>query len=639
MPQSMKKNVLSFLLGLALFAGLMYWIRATAVMEHLSHVGPWIAVVILGYGFAQLSFVLAWRVLLDSEARSIGLWELFRVYLAGDAVNYVVVSGNLAGEPLKAHLLRDRLPMVKGLSSVTINKLSETASMILFQAFGIGFAFAYHLMTPEMAWGSLAVFVCMTIAIALFFWRQKKGLFGWVFFGLSKVGIARAFFERIGAKAERLDAQISEFHDGGGRLLLVSLFFNFLGWCGGAVEGYFLLKLLGVHASLPMVFAIEALSILANNLFFFVPARLGGSDGGKVLVFLSMGMSSAMGFAFGLLRRAREIFYVAVGFVFLIQLNPFRERTAKQIPEPALPGKEIDGAGELVTYKKQRASVEPLSSGNALYTVGPSPWGVEGVSESRGQISDGRESAVDNPAWPPGGPEACLFDFGGTLDADGVAWQDRFYALYEKHGLRVDREAFREAFYFADDSLTETSALLGAGLMETLQTQAERVWKALGLNGKTRQLRGIVTDFFDGMQWHIERNRDLLVLLKSRYKLGIVSNFYGNLERVCEDLGIHSLFLCIVDSSRVGVIKPDPRIFQAALDRLNVRPEHAVFVGDNPGRDMEGAKGLGMPHIWLAGEDVNRRSPCCPGDPVIPSLEGLRPLLLEGQTPHAWELA
>ena len=53
MPDSVKKNVFSFLLGLVLFAGLLYWIRATTVMEHLSQVGPWIAVVILGYGLVN----------------------------------------------------------------------------------------------------------------------------------------------------------------------------------------------------------------------------------------------------------------------------------------------------------------------------------------------------------------------------------------------------------------------------------------------------------------------------------------------------------------------------------------------------------------------------------------------------------
>ncbi len=335
MSLGVRKNILPFLLGLALFAGLLYWVRASSVMGYIARVGPWIAAVILGYGLVQLSFVLAWRVLLGADVKAVGLWELFRIYLAGDAVNYTVASGNLAGEPLKAHLLRDRLPMVEGLSSVTINKLSEAVSMIAFQGFGVALAFACHLMTPWMAWGTLAVFACMSTGIALFFWRQKKGLFGWIFFGLSRIGIARAFFERLGSKAQRLDAQISGFYEAGGPRFFLSLFFNFLGWCGGAVEAYFLLKLLGVHASVPMAFAIEAVSILANNLFFFLPARLGGSEGGKVLVFLSMGMSSAMGFAFGLLRRAREVFYVALGFVFLIQLNPFRQRDSRQMQEPA----------------------------------------------------------------------------------------------------------------------------------------------------------------------------------------------------------------------------------------------------------------------------------------------------------------
>ncbi len=234
-------------------------------------------------------------------------------------------------------------------------------------------------------------------------------------------------------------------------------------------------------------------------------------------------------------------------------------------------------------------------------------------------------------SWTRDDLKACLFDFGGTLDSDGVTWQDRFYALYEKHGIRVDREAFRQAFYSADDSLIETGALEGAGLMETLQAQAQRVWGALRLDGESRVLGAIVTDFFDAMKWHIERNRNLLELLNGQYVLGIVSNFYGNLHRVCEDLGIQDLFHCLIDSSRVGVVKPDPRIFQAALDRMSIRPYEAVFVGDNPGRDMEGAKGLGMPHIWLAGEDVGRRPPCCPGDPVIPTLDALEPLLLAGR--------
>ena len=70
--------------------------------------------------------------------------------------------------------------------------------------------------------------------------------------------------------------------------------------------------------------------------------------------------------------------------------------------------------------------------------------------------------------------ETVLFDFGGTLDADGVAWKERFHALYRAEGLDLSAEAFAPAFYAADDALVgvlapatgleETVRALGAGL-------------------------------------------------------------------------------------------------------------------------------------------------------------------------------
>ena len=61
--------------------------------------------------------------------------------------------------------------------------------------------------------------------------------------------------------------------------------------------------------------------------------------------------------------------------------------------------------------------------------------------------------------------ETLLFDFGGTLDADGVAWKERFHALYRADGLDVTSDAFARAFYAADDplvgSLPPTTDLAG----------------------------------------------------------------------------------------------------------------------------------------------------------------------------------
>ncbi len=336
MTKSFKLNFFSFLLGLGVFVWLLYRIEVATIWAILSQAGALVFLIILGYGIAQLCFVSAWKVLINNtEGKSIGLWDLFRAHLAGYAVNYMMVSGNVAGEPLKAHLLRDKLPMVEGLSSVTINKLSEATSMIIFQAIGLTVAFAFHMLTPEMAWGSLVSFTVLTIAIGLFFWRQKKGLFGWFFQGLGKTGIARPFFDKVTHQVERLDNQIVNFYKSGSGRFVASLFLNFLGCVGGAVEGYFFLKLLGINVTVPMIVTLEAISILANNIFFFIPARMGGSDAARVLVFVSMGMTSAQGFSYGLLRRAREIFYVSLGFLFIFQMNPFRDRSRQIITEPS----------------------------------------------------------------------------------------------------------------------------------------------------------------------------------------------------------------------------------------------------------------------------------------------------------------
>lgn len=238
---------------------------------------------------------------------------------------------------------------------------------------------------------------------------------------------------------------------------------------------------------------------------------------------------------------------------------------------------------------------------------------------------------LDSRPWEVGNLKACLFDFGGTLDADGVTWQDSFFDLFCRHGLEVDRERFRKAFYHADDSLIETRALDEVGFVGTIEAVVRGVCDDLDLADSHGQMGLVAKDFIESTERQIRRNRPVLSALRKRFRLGIVSNFYGNLERVCGDLAIKEYFPCMIDSARVGVMKPDAKIFQAALDRLDVAPGEAVYIGDNPYRDMQGAKGIGMPHIRLIGANRLRPETCCPGDPVIRSLEELVPYLMEGQ--------
>ncbi len=197
--------------------------------------------------------------------------------------------------------------------------------------------------------------------------------------------------------------------------------------------------------------------------------------------------------------------------------------------------------------------------------------------------------------------ETVLFDFGGTLDADGVAWKERIHGHYRAEGLDMTAEAFAPFFYAADDRLVGKIAR-EADLSATVQELTDNLETELGREGRGDKARAkrAAARFLAAATDSFARNRPLLERLSRRYRLGIVSNFYGNLEAVCRGAGLAPLFGVMVDSQRVGVEKPDPAIFKAALDPLGAVPERTLFVGDSLRRDREGARRVGMDFVWIA---------------------------------------
>jgi HAD superfamily hydrolase (TIGR01549 family) len=221
---------------------------------------------------------------------------------------------------------------------------------------------------------------------------------------------------------------------------------------------------------------------------------------------------------------------------------------------------------------------------------------------------------------------AVLFDFGGTLDADGIPWKDRVHRLFVDAGVVVPRERFDPVFHAADDALVGALPST-ASFQDTVARLVDGVARGLELRDQAPAAR-VARGFLERALESLAHNAPLLERLAGRYRLGIVSNFYGNLERVCADAGIRRYFTALVDSAAVGWEKPDPRIFRYALEALRVAPGAATFVGDSLPRDMAGARGVGMRHIWLAGEGAAGARPCCRDDRVIHSLKDLEGLLL-----------
>jgi len=88
-------------------------------------------------------------------------------------------------------------------------------------------------------------------------------------------------------------------------------------------------------------------------------------------------------------------------------------------------------------------------------------------------------------------------------------------------------------------------------------------------------------------------------LARLGYRVAAVSNSDGRAEWLLASLGLAGEFEFVVDSTQVGLEKPDPRIFRLACGRLGLAPEHCAYVGDLISVDVEGAAGAGLRPVLM----------------------------------------
>jgi HAD superfamily hydrolase (TIGR01549 family) len=168
----------------------------------------------------------------------------------------------------------------------------------------------------------------------------------------------------------------------------------------------------------------------------------------------------------------------------------------------------------------------------------------------------------------------------------------------QEYATRIGHSAY-EGLWARYDPSIPAEALLE----RVIQTFREDTWRCAleecGLNGDPKQLEAL---------WQVIRSRyplypdadELLVQLKPRYKLGIVTNGVRHLQRrKLEGCGLLPWFDAVAVSGEVGIGKPDPGIFQWVAAQLNVPLEACVMVGDNAARDVLGGNNAGIPTVWV----------------------------------------
>jgi putative hydrolase of the HAD superfamily len=188
---------------------------------------------------------------------------------------------------------------------------------------------------------------------------------------------------------------------------------------------------------------------------------------------------------------------------------------------------------------------------------------------------------------------AVVFDLDGTLldRRRSVECFARDQWRRFAHDLRtVEQEQYVHAFIERDDDGYAARKGVFTGLVAQFELPS-------GVAATLRQ------DYRDGFPAACVLFADVVDTLSSLrasgLKLGLITNGSVPMQsRKLECLALSPMFDTILISDAEGIAKPDPRIFHLALERLEVRGAHAIFVGDNPDVDVAGARAAGMRAIW-----------------------------------------
>lgn len=227
-----------------------------------------------------------------------------------------------------------------------------------------------------------------------------------------------------------------------------------------------------------------------------------------------------------------------------------------------------------------------------------------------------------------------MFDFGGTLDANGDHWSEVLWDAYQDLGLPVEKEDFRKAYVQGERELSARTVITpGYHFSDVLRAKLNIQLKFLSGIGslpvplveRERMVSELVEHIGRRTSVRWATSVGVLGELKKRYPLVLVSNFYGNIHTVLEEAAMLPLFDFVIESAVVGLYKPDPDIFALGLRALGLAASEVVVVGDSFSKDIEPAHRLGCRTVWLKGRQWEEREwdEALP-DVVIRDLEEIR---------------
>lgn len=312
-------RVVVLVLGVVLFAWFVHRAGPGEIWRTCLSLGWYAPLTLIPYGIVYIADTTGWRFAFAARALSgVGFWTLYRVRWCGEAVNNVVPSAYVGGEAVKVYLLAKRgVDAGDSTASVIVGRSLQTLTQVIFIAMGSA---AFISLAPAQSGVHTALVLVLAgsvLAVIALFWLQTRGLFAMAFRALSQFGVRLAALESRAQRWKQVDALVMEFYRGERRRVIGSAGGYLSGWLLDTMDILLVSWLVGMPITWTQALAIEAFIGVSKVLGLFVPGAIGVQESGIALVCRLAGLPDALGLAYAIIRRGREVIYASIGWALL----------------------------------------------------------------------------------------------------------------------------------------------------------------------------------------------------------------------------------------------------------------------------------------------------------------------------------
>jgi uncharacterized protein (TIRG00374 family) len=315
-----KLHAILLALGFGFLSYLVWTIGGGALWRELSSLGWGLVPLLLGEGVAEMIHTVGWRHCLNEPLRSLPWSRLFRIRMAGYAINYLTPTAAVGGEVTKAALLAQERHGADAVSGVLVGKVAFALAHLVFVVLGSALVL-WRIKLPSGIW--LAMVVCSTLVaggIVAFLLIQKHGKFGAILRRLAARKLGGEVVGKAAGAITEVDKAMQRFYSERPLDLAIAVCWHLLGYSVGIGQTWLFFRLLGAEPSFFVAAGAWFLGMWFDLLTFAVPLNLGTLEGTRIVVFNAIGYNALMGMTYGIALRLAQMTWASVGLLFYVAL-------------------------------------------------------------------------------------------------------------------------------------------------------------------------------------------------------------------------------------------------------------------------------------------------------------------------------